>query len=259
MKNATKSTLSLFSASVLLWCSAVCLGQQGEIAPISTDRPSVGVGPDLVPVRALQIESGTTWSHDRTMNAFDGPESMLRYGLSHRVELQAALSNMHWQQGAPGMQMDDLSFGAKIRLGSESWSWPLGIVGSLSFPTGSKELTSGGMEPSATLATSHNLPRGFQLSDSASLGFISIGGKGRFLNSQLAASVGWCVTAHTCVFVEEAPFFSRVPNSSGYTTDVGLTWRHGLLRQLDWRIGTTVQSDGTTIFTSVGYSARRLH
>lgn len=251
--------ISIFAGSVLVLCCSFCCGQHVEAPPISTDRPSVATGTDLVPVHSLQFENGIGWIRDQSTNSVDGPETEVRFGLSHRVELQAFLPNLHRSGAVLGVHFDDFSLGAKIRIGSEDRSWPVSIVGNLSFPTGSEELTSGGFDPTILVATGHNLPHNFQLSGSANLTSLSNNGQPRVVQSQLAVDLCWCANPKTCFFVEEAPFVSTAQNASGYTTDGTMTLRIARRVQLDGRVGTTIKDGDRAMFASVGYSFRLDH
>jgi hypothetical protein len=249
-----------FLASALLLSSLPCVfavAQLPEKGPISTDRPSIGAETDLVPVGSLQIESGVTWSRDSSSSTFDGPESLLRFGLSKSYELQLTTPNMRHSAGLPIVSMGDLTLGSKIRLGQATWSWPLAAVVAVSLPIGSREMTSGGVDPSLLLASSHNFPHSLLFSTSAVAGWVSIPGAKRAWVSQSATSLARSVGRRGNVFLEAAPFVSSAPGGSGFSGDGGMTWSVSKLVQLDWRAGATVQNGSSTAFASVGYSIRR--
>jgi hypothetical protein len=248
---------SLLAVALLVLSCPNSPGQIQEATPISTDRPSVGSGTDLVPVRSTQIESGISFTHDGATNTADGPESLMRIGFSSRVELQATLPNTHWPGALPGLRYSDFSLGAKVKIGSDTQPWPLAVVGSLSFPTGSVELSSGGFDPTLLVATGRALPRNFQFSASANLTSLSTNGNPRVALSQMAASLGWCARPTLCLFAESAPFVSSAPASSGWTSDGGMSLRIAPLVQLDWRAGVTVENGDRSTFLSLGYSVRR--
>lgn len=251
------ATITLTASLLSFFCCTVLPGQQTEVPSISTDRPSVATGTDLIPTGSLQQESGISWSHSGHTEAFDGPESFLRVGVSDRIELRATLPNMNWSPGQSGIYEQDASLGTKVRIVSGSRKWPLTTGGAVSFPTGSRELTSGGVDPSVFLATSHMFPHNILFFSSVDVASVSVGDAGRSRNTQFGADVDWCVTPKACLFVEGAPFTSSVQNASGYTTDAGMTWALAPRVQLDWRGGTTVQGGGHTVFVSIGYSRRR--
>ena len=254
--NVFRQSTPLIAGSLLALFSPLCLAQAADPTPIATDRPSVATGTTLVPVHTLQFENGITWTRDQSTNSGDAPETELRFGLTNRVELEAFVPNLNWSGAFSGVRTTDLSLGAKIRIASDMRNWPVSIVGALTFPTGSQELTSGGVDPVALVTVQHNLPHDLQLVGSGTLVSLSTNGGGRVAQSQLAFDLGWCANARTCFYAEEAPFLSTAENSSGTTTDGGMTFGATTRTQIDWRIGTTVQNGGHNFFATLGYSFR---
>ena len=265
MNKSRRSNFLLIAALAFL-CGSVCNAQSAAAptsapnpSPISTDRPSVGTGTDLVPFHSLQFENGVAWTRDQSVNSGDGSETEVRFGLSNRVELQAYVPNMNWAGGVPGVRFNDFAIGAKLKIGSDKQSWPVAIQPSLSFPTGSAELTSGGVDPTILFATQRNLPRNFQFGASASLTSLSTNGAPRVAQSQLAFDLGWCANPKTCFGLEEAPFFSTAQNSNGTTTDGSMTLGISPRTQLDMAIGTTITNGDRAVFVIFGYSFRIDH
>lgn len=146
-----------------------------------------------------------------------------------------------------------------MKIGSDKQSWPVAIQPSLSFPTGSAELTSGGVDPTILFATQRNLPRDFQFGASASLTSQSNNGAPRVAQSQLAFDLGWCLNPKTCFALEEAPFFSTAQNSNGAITDGSFTLGLSPRTQLDMAIGTTFTNGDHAVYVLVGYSFRFDH
>jgi hypothetical protein len=245
-------------ALLLALFSTLAVAQQPESSPISTDRPSIGTGPDLVPLGSIQVESGGTWSRSKGANSFDGPESLIRLGLFNRAEIQITTPNLHWQSD-PVLSTDagDTAFGTKVGLRSGTSPWPLAVVVSFSFPTGSATITSGGVDPTLLLATSHNFAHNLQVSASASLGSASVPQASRVVNSQFAVDLGWNLSPRTGAFIEGAPFVSSADDSNGYSADGGATWALSPRLQLDCKAGATMQNGVSTVFVGFGYSTRK--
>jgi len=265
MLNRTRlliATLSLLIGSAVSYLPA-CQAQEAETPPISTDRPSVATGTDLVPVHSLQFESGAAWTRDQAADgtsgsqAFaDGPQTVVRFGLTRHVELQATLPNLHWPASTPGLQYDDLALGTKLKIGGDNRGWPVALVGTLSLPSGSDERTSGAVDPSVLAAVQHNLPHNLQLSASANLTSLSTNGGPRVAQSQVAFDLGWCAHNTTCFSAEAAPFFSTAQNANGTTLDGSMTQRLAPRIQLDGAVGTTLVNGYRTVFVILGYSFR---
>ena len=55
---------------------------------IVTDRPDITESAVVIPVGALQLESGFTWAKNRGKGTVDLSESLLRLGLASRTELR---------------------------------------------------------------------------------------------------------------------------------------------------------------------------
>jgi hypothetical protein len=244
---------TLLVAFCLLWSAAPSHGQADGLAAFPNGRPAVNAGTDLVPVGAIQIENGFSWTDDGHSRTLDGPESLMRIGFSDHLELQVSLPDMH----TPGPGLDDLAFGAKVSVGSETRIWPIALVATVSVPTGSSELTSGGIDPTLVVAVSHNFAHDLQFSGSADISSLSEVGSGRSTRSQLAFDLGWCIRGDTCLFVEASPFLSSESGDSGVTADAGMALRLGPHLPCDWRVGATTQPGGTTVFVSLGYSFRQ--
>jgi hypothetical protein len=251
------SNINSLVCFLVLTCYLRSFAQQSEPALITTDRPSVGTGTDVIPPGSQQVESGLTWAHSIATNAFDGPEALFRVGVINRVEFHLATSNMNGSVGQSGMSFGDVAIGSKVNVSPSGSKWPVSVDGSLSFPTGSKALTSGGTDPTALVTVSHNFTSKLSFFSSGTLASLSTPGAGRAVNSQLAADLGWCPNPKTCFFVEAAPFVSSAQGSSGYTLDGGMTWDLTRVVQLDWRLASTTQAGTHTTLLSVGYSRRR--
>jgi hypothetical protein len=251
--------LVLFAACLPPLCLPT-FAQKSSSPTISTDRPSIGTGTDLVPPGAVQLESGATWS--RTPKnapntvAADWPESELRIGLSGHAELQLYPPNLHWQQTSSGVQAGDFALGAKFKLTGDASHWPVALLTNLSLPTGATGSSSGGVDPTVLIAIARNLPRSLQISASANLASSSVPGSSRAVNSQLALDLGWVATPTVAFFIEAAPFLSTQQDSANWSADGGMTWRVARRVQLDCRAGATVQNAARTAFASIGYSMR---
>ncbi len=226
---------------------------------VELDPPSLGSGTDVINPGAVQVDSRACWSHDRTdgTNSLDGPESLARVGVGHGAEVQAVLPNLHRTLGQAGSPMDDLAMGVKWSLGSQERRWPAALTTTLTLPVGSAGLTSGGVDPSVTLATSHKLPHRLLLFSGATLGSVSSSDAGRNVRAQLATDVGWCATQRACVFAEVAPMTGTAAGATGYQADGGFIWTVSSLVQLDVHAGVINQGDQKSYGMSFGYSVRR--
>ena len=179
----------------------------------------------------------------------------MRIGLSRRLELQVTLPNLH----IPGLTFDDFALGAKLRVGSETRTWPIAMVTTVSFPTGSSQVTSGGVDPTLFLAVAHSFSHDLQFSRSVDLASFSDLSAGRTTRSDLALDLAWCFKPDRCMFLEGAPFLGGGTGNSGVTTDAGMALRLTPHLPFDWRVGTTVQARDTKVFVYLPYSFRQTH
>jgi hypothetical protein len=148
---------------------------------ISTDRPSVADYSPIVPVGALQIESGLLTTETDSLTTLDLPEVLLRYGLLAKTELRLTLPDYFWNfphcsntnasvvptvfshttggcAGTNGTQsgFGDMAIGLKQHLGGLG-GFDFLLIPTLSFPTGARQFTSGGYDPGLMLPWSRSL------------------------------------------------------------------------------------------------------
>jgi hypothetical protein len=248
--------LNFLSLSALVLALSLPLSGSAQETPqptISTDRPSVGTGTDLVPRHWVVSENGASLTAPGGTLTVDGPENLVRVGAFQNVELRWSSPSVQRAQGVPGVQHQDASFGAKIHLPAPK-AWPLSAVLTLSAPIGSQGVTSGGWDPAGLLAASHAW--GPRLSTFASANFASVSGAGRGRENadQLATFTTLALNGKTTAYAEFAPLLSRDPGLQAYTSDAGVLWLVGKRIQFDVRAGSTVDSKGVHPVVGFGYS-----
>jgi hypothetical protein len=274
-KRATRPLRRLLLLAALLWLCAAPPGAQAQSSaaaaegadggidtPISTDRPSVGTGPDLVPAHRVIVENGIAWAVDRGATrspvTFDGPETLLRVGVSRDLELRATLPNYEHTFGTGAYARQDFGLSAKIHLPS-SEKLPLGAILGTTAPTGSVGVTAGGWDPSALFCTSHVFTPRLGSFASADVTWAGGGAAGRQTVTQLAFAGLWNTTATVSNFIEYAPLFSTGAESSGYTLDTGVLWIVHRFIQFDIHAGRSWAGAHAVTVAGLGFSfsARR--
>ena len=256
--------LRVACGAVLGLCCAAISPAQSLVAvgaldtPISTDRPSIGTGPDLVPVHRVIVENGIGWNVDRGSDKADWPETLFRVGVSRDLELRATLPDIEHTSGTDTYQQEDFGLSAKIHLPSPE-RLPFGVILGITAPTGSRGVTAGGWDPSALFSTSHAFSPRLGSFASADLSWAGGGTAGRQTVTQLAFDGLWNTTATVTNFVEYAPLFSTGKDSSGYTLDTGVLWIVRRFLQFDVHAGRTwTGSDAATVAgLGFSFSARR--
>jgi hypothetical protein len=211
---------------------------------ISTDRPSIGTGTDLVPSHRVVVENGFGLAFGAGSTTVDWSEDLVRFGVNSRIELRTMLPVMQHTAGLPGIQRQDAVMGAKIRLPAAS-GWPVSAVASLSAPAGTPGVGSGGWDPSILLTTSRVWTSRFSTFDSAGVAWTSNGSAGRERNTQAAFDGLWSLSSKLTAYAEWAPLFERHPGGFGSTSDAGLLWLATPRLQFDVRAGAVMGSNGT--------------
>jgi hypothetical protein len=241
----------LLCLTALLLFSPIGHAQDAPDAAVSTDRPSIGSGPDLVPVRRVIVESGVSWSVGQGNLMVDLPETLVRVGLSSRFELRSTPPNI--QHDVTNFQQQDAAVSAKVKLPS-SEKWPVSSIVGVSAPTGSNGVSSGEWDPSFLLTTSHVWSPRLASFESGNVIWATNGANGRQPLTQMAFDGLWSTTSAVTSFVEWAPLYSPVPHSSGYTVDGGALWVLRRYVQLDLRVGRAVNDAQVRTVAGAGFS-----
>jgi hypothetical protein len=239
-------------------CWAAC-GQEAPSASISTERPTAGYSPDLIPAGSLQVENGANVSFQRSQYMVDLPESLIRMGLTDRLEVRVLVSNMTYSSNVVGsenaMQTQDLAFSVKALVSGPNSYLPKSAVLSLSVPTGGPAQTSGSRDPSLSLIWTQSNAHGYFLNELAQATLTTLDGARRPLWSPSVAG-GKALSESLGVFAEYAP--NVLPDDSrSYIVDGGVALVHGKLQQFDLRTGYLKDSGGYHTLISIGYSYRR--
>jgi len=113
-KHGRGTTLTLTLGIAILGCSLG--GKAAEGQELVTDRPDFTESAIVIPAKTVQIESGFTWIDESTSEALSGPEVLVRWGLSERLELRIGLPD--WVDPRGGSSgVGDSSIGAKFQFG----------------------------------------------------------------------------------------------------------------------------------------------
>ena len=166
--------LVLTAAAAMIQAAA-----QPSRPPLSTDRPNVSAGPGVVPQGYVQFELGWQFSQEEEgsfrARELQLPQTLIRYGLQRRLELQFAWSGWSWSEvRLDGAEADDNGAAdglAAFRffLGDLKDGWlRAAIQAGLSLPIGAESLSSERADPSLQLQFDHAL--GSRLSVTYNLG-----------------------------------------------------------------------------------------
>jgi hypothetical protein len=260
-------SIKLFRASV----SAICLlglilfstragsAQETGSPAISTERPTVGDSPDLIPPGSLQFENGAGVSFQRTQFTGDLPETLVRLGLFERFEVRYMWSDEMYQKSSTphvaSFQTMDPAFSVKLGLGKANQVVPRSAIVALSLPIGGPKWTSGSYDPAATAIWTQTIGKKYFLNEVAAATLTSLASARR---PSWAPSIagGRSLTGTVTAFAEYAPTVLQ-NGSLEYVVDGGFALVHKNLMQFDLRTGYLKDSDGYHMLITVGYSIRR--
>jgi hypothetical protein len=234
------------------------VAQSLEVAPIATDRPSVGTAPDITAARSFQIESGMNFAYSSRGHAADLPETLLRYRAGHHVELRFNSTNlirpMDMSAGWPPMQAQDMAFGMKLGISPPNHMLPQTIVASLGVPTGSAAQSSGSYDPQAIAIWQQALRHGFAITEEVGFFRTLIDGKRQnnwnpslFVSRAISGRLGW--------FAEYAPT-TAANTATLHVVDGGFLFTPAPVSQIDVRVGYRNDPAGLHNLMSLGYSIR---
>jgi len=199
---------------------------QGQAQPIITDRPDFTESPFAVPLGSVQIEAGIIRQSDDEIASTSGPEALVRWSPTARMELRFQLPG--YASEGPVSGFTDAGFGLKVEIGDFK-GWSLGVIASMGLPTGDEATSAGGMEPSLILAAGRDLSEAWTVGTQASIVRPAEGG-GVVVGSTLVA--GRMLTHRVGAFVEIAA--EREPGArASALVHAGLTFLISPTLQLD--------------------------
>jgi len=252
----------VFSAAVAVCFLATrpAFAQEAEVPAISTERPTVGDSPDLIPAGSFQMENGAGASLQRGSQMADLPESLIRFGLTSRLEARFATQNAMLALGSPGgadVESADTAASVKALIAGPNTRLPKSAVLSLSLPTGSRAITSGSYDPGLILIWTQAFPHTWFVNEVAGATLTTLNGARKAAWGPSVA-FGRSVTPAVTAFGEYAPTI-QTDSSVTHVIDGGIAITRGKLRQFDLRAGYMRDEQGDHTLLSVGYSLRRDH
>jgi len=158
--------MKLKTTFIALLLSAASFSQQ-----IITDRPDQTESSSTIPKGSLQIELGIVAAskENNTLNSFAGPSTLLRYGLTDKIELRffnqyEAHKLELIDETSKVSGFSDLEIGAKIQLlRNESANTEIAFISHAIIPTAKDELSNTKMGAINKLSISHSFSERFGL------------------------------------------------------------------------------------------------
>jgi hypothetical protein len=225
------------------------------------ERPDFTESTEVVGKGVIQFENGLTVERDHGTNNVTAGETLVRVGISKRVELRFG-GDGFLAQGNPGIPSvygySDVELAAKFTVFRQGSHTPaVSLIPMLSVPAGSKEFSSGSYDPTLKVAMARELRRGFSLS--GNLNFSSLGSEdGRFLQTAISASLehelGHGFGAYGEVFGLTA---LEKGGSAAWIANTGVCRLIGKDAQVDVRVGKRLTTAGPDLFWGVGIAIRQ--
>ena len=236
-----------------------CLAQTPKIPDIVTDRPDITESSIVVPVGALQVENGVTWTRDHRTNSTDLPETLFRVGLWERTEVRFTAPNyLDRLDGRNGLSgLGDTSIGLKEQLGPLPGAIDLAVIAAFSIPTGASKVSSHGFDPFIKLPWSRDLKDGWSLGGMQSL-FYETDGQRRKLTWEPTFYLERELGKHSDVFVEYSGDYTR-GSDSRQLIHLGTAYRLTPRHQIDFHFGFGLSRAAPSQFIAAGYSFRIDH
>ena len=246
------------SAVVLLLVSGGIVWAQDPNAPatpspINTDRPAFADSSVVVPKGSLQIENGFLEAGVGGQQSFDFPETQLRFGLLDKTELRFSVPDYyHHEDGLTFANgWSDTSVGVKQQLGPIH-GFDVSVVLTLSFPSGSKYISSHGYDPSVQVPWSRKLSTNWTAGGMFSV-YWPTEGASRNTTGQVTFLLDRQLTGAWDMFAE---YVGDFPERGGTANILhfGTAYKLTVHQQVDLHGGIGLSSAAPDHFAGFGYS-----
>jgi len=242
----------LLAASLVCLAAAGVAGASDPATPIATDRNAVTASSIVVPRGSLQAENGFAETTSQGLRTYDGPETLLRFGVASKTELRLVAPNYFGQVGGAS-GFGDVTIGMKQQLGPVH-GFDVSLILSLSMPSGADAFSSHGFDPSVQLPWSRSLPRNWTAAGMLSVYFPTTGDR-RNVTGETTFLVDRQLTKTWDAYVEYA---GSLPQQGGprHLLHFGTAYKPAPQHQLDFHVGVGLSRSAVDHFVGVGYSFR---
>lgn len=231
---------------------SVASGQAAGSPPLVSDRPDFTESPFVVPPGFVQFELGMTHQRESGSGITSVGEGLLRIPLSERVEARLGFPTLHVNGVS---RVTDAAIGAKVELPAAPGGYDLGLIGTVSLPTGQAPLSAETIVPSIILATGGPLTEKLTLGAQIA-GALPEGDGSRVLVSGATLVVSAPVGGRTSAFAEVAGEWVEFEDLY-LLSHLGVAWLLDDSRQLDVHVGSALTNDAPDLFIGFGFVYRR--
>jgi hypothetical protein len=224
---------------------------------ISADRPGFSTSPQTVPPGHLQVEGGYQFTADRGADSHALPLLLIRAGLTRKLELRVSWDGVSWTKlNHFGSEVSGTGLGLKAKLIEQTRLLPaMGLLGSLSLPTGNGGSTSNGVDPTGGLLWNYNLAAGPGIFGTVLMSS-NTGDDGRYFEADNAIGVSLPINARFGSFVEYYGFYRKDESGPVHNLDGGLTFLLNDNTQLDVNGGVGLNRLADDYFLGAGFAFR---
>lgn len=241
-----------------------------------TDRPDFTESTEAIPIGRFQLEMGYTFTYDREddvrVRDHTAPELLLRMGVVENFELRFGwagysytetrdtvrndagrrVSDEVWEQGA-----NDFELGFKLKIAEQDGLLPnLAVLGGMTFPTGSSNISPGDVEPLLGLLWAYDLSDDVALAGQFIVGTPVEDGR-RYVQSAASLSLGVSLTERLGTYVEYYGIYHNTRESDcAHTVNGGFTYLITNNLQVDIRAGFGLNEEADDFLAGAGLSWR---
>ncbi len=251
----TESMLRWWPGLATLVC--VC-ATPANAQDLATDRPDFTESAVVIPTHSIQVEGGFTWEQSSSdVRALAGPELLIRWGLTPRIELRLGFPGYLALRNHTDLDgFVDSSLGTKLQIVTDAKGWDVAGIVAVSLPTGAESLTSDGWDPGLTVTAAREIWTMWSLGTQLTVESTTEG-QHRATNWTGTAVLGTSLGSAEVVglFVELA---ASVPQygSSAITFHHGYTWLVRPLFQLDIHAGVGLNDAAPNWLIGAGFGFR---
>ena len=224
---------------------------------VTPDRPGFTNGSDVVPKGRVQVEGGVTRNLYSALSgaghATDGPETLIRTGLSDTTELRVTLPNYVWPSGRSGFS--DGAIGVRYKFyQSKDGNTKFAFTPSVSVPLKTAVTTSGHVDPVFLFSGQTTSGARWGVSSNLILSYPTQN-RSRLANYTATAQVTYALSGPLAVFgdVYDNAVSGSLPAP---IADAGFTYRVANNAQLDLETGRGLGGSAPTQFYGGGIAVR---
>ena len=253
--------------SILLAIGVAFLAETASADPISADRPGTSNPPSVVAPGAIQFEGGfsierETDGDEPNTSTLSVPDGLLRLGLLSWLEARISADGFVFEERShvdDRYSGSDLVLGSRARLLDQNGALPATAIDFiLSIPTGSSDVTSGGVDPGGAFLFEWRLSERFVLVTNVGIASTSLGKhtSRRALEVAPAVSLNASITERAGAFIEYYATLADRGVDDEHSIDGGFTWLIGENLQLDISAGAGLDNAAPDFFVSAGAAWR---